>query len=257
MDAHLAAYFRNHLAYDEVTGIATWLTGRRAGDAVDGRTHKGYVSIHIAGHNRPLHRVIWTMVTGESPSLQIDHIDGVRDNNRMDNLRLANSIQNNRNKLAFRSNTTTGLKGVTKRMGRYSARIHIGPELRHLGTFATMDEAAHAYNKAAIAEFGEFAVLNPIGLVQEITGHDLKIEVVGADQGAIMSRGHHEPQVFASEAQQHGFAFPMDALEHVWFRPIPNKYDPNKTCRFVPAVPESRGSFPATYVRLLREAGSR
>jgi len=56
-------------------------------------------------------------------------------------------------------------KGVYrhKRDGKYYAKIRVKGETIHLGVFETIDEAAHAYNKAAIKFHGEFACINPIG----------------------------------------------------------------------------------------------
>lgn len=91
-----------------------------------------------------------------------DHIDGNGLNNRVSNLRVCTNVENVRNaKLA--SHNRTGYKGVSyeKRSHRYVARIwHFGHI--QLGTFDTKEQAALAYNEAAIKYFGEYARLNKL-----------------------------------------------------------------------------------------------
>lgn len=103
-----------------------------------------------------LHR----MVLGFSVPL-VDHRSGVGLDNRRDNLRRATKGQNTVNTRKRRSQS--GYIGVTRRSGprgvRYVARIS-DPVCRHLGAFATAQDAACAYDEAARAAWGEFAALN-------------------------------------------------------------------------------------------------
>ena len=126
--------------------------------------HSWYVSIRpnsayaIASKNGTtvsMHRLIKPPPEG----MQIDHKDGNGLHNRWDNLRVATSKQNNAN--AFRVENSTGFIGVNlSSNGRWGARAVIDGKRQHIGTFDTAEEAAHAYDKWTLKEYGEFAQLN-------------------------------------------------------------------------------------------------
>lgn len=117
----------------------------------------GYVKIYTKGSNRRLHRVIMNAKTGE----EVDHINMNKLDNRRENLRICTSSQNKGN-LEVRKSNTSGFKGVNwhKRSGTYEARIKINKRSVFLGNFATAQEAANAYDKAALELRGEFARTN-------------------------------------------------------------------------------------------------
>lgn len=93
----------------------------------------------------------------------IDHVDRDGLNNRRANLRPATRSQNGANR-RVPSNNTSGYRGVAwhRRNSRWIASIQVDKRTRHLGYFGSPEEAARAYNVAAVQYFGEFAVLNEL-----------------------------------------------------------------------------------------------
>ena len=94
----------------------------------------------------------------------VDHKDGNGLNNQKSNLRVVTNVQNAQN-ASLRKDNKSGYKGVTldKRYGRsdrWKSNIGVNKKLIYLGTFYTKEEAAQAYNIAAVKYFGEFARLN-------------------------------------------------------------------------------------------------
>jgi hypothetical protein len=89
----------------------------------------------------------------------VDHINGNRLDNRRVNLRLCNSAGNTQHRKATFDNKT-GYKGVTQQRTRYVANIVAFGKHYYLGSFATAEEAARAYDAKALEVHGEFARTN-------------------------------------------------------------------------------------------------
>lgn len=115
-------------------------------------TSNGY----IANRGKLLHRII----AKATPTDQVDHINGDRLDNRRQNLRLVTSQQNQMARHAIVAKS--GYKGVTSRNGVYRAAIKFNGKKIRLGNYPTPEKAARAYNQAAIALFGEYAVINKL-----------------------------------------------------------------------------------------------
>lgn len=156
------------LHYDAETGvfIRRKTIGRaRCGAVAGGLMSLGYWAIGIDGVAYYGHRLAWLYMTGAWPAEQVDHVDGTRNNNRWANLREASSGQNKRN-TKLKASNTSGYKGVSFCAGRsnqkkaWEAKIRVNYKTVHLGRFATGEEAARAYDVAAVQHSGQFARLN-------------------------------------------------------------------------------------------------
>lgn len=152
---------RELLRYDPETGVFTWLADRtgdvKAGSSagsISGST--GYRLIMLDGRNYREHRLAWLFVHGEWPVSSLDHINRVRGDNRIANLRSATPAQNLANSKR-RSDNTSGLKGVSPKRGKWQARIKIDGHHYCLGSFVRPEEAHAAYMAAARKHYGSFA----------------------------------------------------------------------------------------------------
>ena len=114
----------------------------------------GYLHGRIFAFGFLAHRVVWAIHYGAWPCEGLDHINGVKTDNRVRNLRPADHAENARN--MKRANTNrTGVTGVSqlKRNGRFYASIRVGGRTVNLGTYSPLEEAASA-RAAANAEHG-------------------------------------------------------------------------------------------------------
>lgn len=116
----------------------------------------GYRVLYVAGQRIRASRLAWALMTGEFPSIIIDHINGIRDDDRFCNLRLADSSRNGANMVRHRDNKT-GFKGVVKNHKKFTARIQVKKQVIHLGSFETPEEAHQVYLEAARKYFGEYS----------------------------------------------------------------------------------------------------
>jgi hypothetical protein len=121
----------------------------------------GYRQVQLNDKKYRVHRIIYELLKGPIPeSLFIDHVNGRKDDNRIENLRLATHAENLRNRGATK-NSKTGVKGVSWRKDtqKYQAKIKVNGVKKHLGYYNTLEEAAAAYNTAAKKLHGEFACI--------------------------------------------------------------------------------------------------
>ena len=147
--------------FSVVDGVLFWNMNRdtlsiHKGDPVQTTLDPdGYVTVRVFDRRIMVHRIIYKMDTGEEPE-QVDHIDQVKSNNRISNLRASTHQQNQQN----RSGWSEGYKGVYPSGKRYKAVISVDGKATHIGTYDTEEIAAKAYDEEALRLFGEFANLN-------------------------------------------------------------------------------------------------
>lgn len=141
-----------------VDGVLFWKTGLFPGKKAGHLHLDGYWIVRVNGVEYLGHRVVWALEHDEWPAHPIDHIDRDKANNRPSNLRCCTDSQNQWNRSP---NKGRKFKGVFSREnGRFRARIVKDKKAVHLGSFGSEEEAARAYDIAAIAMHGEFAYRN-------------------------------------------------------------------------------------------------
>lgn len=149
---YLFEYRDGHL-YWKNTPNRHAFAGKKAGRL----TPTGYISIEIDGNPYQAHRLIWILHNGEIGSM-IDHIDGNRSNNKIENLRSCDRCQNMHNRKKCKANTT-GVKGVRLRSdsGKYEARIVVRGKRHVLGSYKDLELAELVMQMAREKYHGKFA----------------------------------------------------------------------------------------------------
>ena len=137
------------LHYDRASGVFRWLNssgGRaRRGSEAGCKRPDGYIKIRVNGRQFLAHRLAWLYEFGRMPDEIMDHINGDRSDNRIENLREASYSLNQQNKKIMSINTS-GFVGVSRRSGsRWRAYITIDSKFISLGSFPTAEEASAAY----------------------------------------------------------------------------------------------------------------
>ena len=136
---------------DFETGVLRWKIrpGRRVkiGDVAGSNHNSGYRHVLTRGHHFLIHRLIWAMANGSFPDNQIDHINGVRDDNRLCNLRAVTPAENSRNMRAPKNNRS-GVVGVRLHSPQKWV-AYISTE--YLGLFPSFEGAIAARQAAEIA----------------------------------------------------------------------------------------------------------
>lgn len=143
--------------YDKDAGVLIWknhwwkgklkvIKGRIAGRC----NNHGYWVVTIKRSTYPAHRLIWFIENGTQPG-EIDHIDGNKINNKIENLRNGDNGINQQNSISHRHGHMVGTT-FHKRLNKWSAglcgRVNGKKTRKHLGVFCTQQEAHEAYLKA-------------------------------------------------------------------------------------------------------------
>ena len=163
-------YLKSILEYDKATGIFVWKSrpesmfksknafavwnkryaGKPAGTL---KNDSGYLIISINKQMFRSHRLAWLYVYGVMPENQIDHINGVRHDNKFCNLRDTKQGENHKNKRLLSTNKT-GFHGITTvKSGKFRVKAWDNNKQFHLGYFASLEDAVMA-RKAFEASHG-------------------------------------------------------------------------------------------------------
>ena len=139
------------LNYDPETGVFVWKVAAsnrvKVGGVAGAISCEGYRRINIDGRSYYGHRLAWLHCFGRWPAKHVDHVNGVRDDNRLVNLREATDSENGQNRQKAQANNRSRLLGVywNKRNERWVAQIALNGKLRYLGLFDTAEDAHAAY----------------------------------------------------------------------------------------------------------------
>ncbi len=145
---------RELFLYDEVAGCLKWaspyINRVKVGD-IAGCIHKasGYAYTKVYGQQYKTHRLIWMYFYGEFHSSDIDHINGRRSDNRIENLRAIDHSVNMQNQRLPSKNNKTGFLGVhlDRRSNKYKASIRNKGKVISIGLFDRAEDASSAYLK--------------------------------------------------------------------------------------------------------------
>lgn len=146
---------REYFKYNRKTGVFVWRlkpsNSVNAGDIAGSCTnHSGYINIGLKGKIFSAHRMAWIYCNGDiDKSIHIDHINGVKTDNRIANLRVATNAQNMQN-VALYSNNTSGFRGVSwiSTRERWRSQIRVNGKLKILGDFINKEDAILSAKKA-------------------------------------------------------------------------------------------------------------
>lgn len=141
------------LHYEPNTGVFTWLVSRgrvKKGTIAGSKQKYGHLAVKIDGKNYHLHRLAWLYVYGKFPDNMIDHINGIADDNRIDNLRDVNNAVNQHNQKTAHTNSKSGLIGASwnKQNKAWKAQIAHHGKVIYLGFYKSAELAHEAYLKA-------------------------------------------------------------------------------------------------------------
>lgn len=154
------------LSYDPDTGVFRRRSGAMVGDSEAGTINgSGYREIRVRTQRYLAHRLAWFYVYGVWPREQIDHINRIKTDNRIANLRDVTPLENSQNRLPQSRwsprvsgtgvDTAGRVRGVVwrKDVSKWAAYISVNGKQRHLGYFLTVEGASLARIEAEV-EFG-------------------------------------------------------------------------------------------------------
>ena len=153
-------HLKSLLSYEPETGLIRWIAkgkGRIKKKEAGTLLYSGYMGICIGVKRWQSHRIAWALYHGEWPKDQIDHINGVKTDNRICNLREATNSQNGKN-LGLSKANKSGVKGVAyeKFTNRWKATIRVNGKSISIGRFDNIEDAKIARQLAEQHHFQEW-----------------------------------------------------------------------------------------------------
>ena len=143
--------------YDYETGVLywRWRINNSVPKTLEAGTQRksnsdGYLYVSVYGRIYPVHRIVMLMCYGfYGEGLEVEHINHVRNDNRLFNLRFVTRSENSKNQ-SVSSKNTSGVTGVDflKAKKKYRARIRVNYKSIFLGNYDTLEEAAEARRQA-------------------------------------------------------------------------------------------------------------
>lgn len=136
------------LEYFPESGDFRWRVNRgrvKPGEVAGSVDSNGYRLIGVLARTYHAHRLAFLFMTGAMPIGMVDHINGMKDDNRWSNLRDVSNRVNNQNQRKPHKDSKTGILGVTRHQGRYLAAISVNGKRRYIGLFDCPKVAHAAY----------------------------------------------------------------------------------------------------------------
>lgn len=140
--------------FDYAGGFIYWKkNGRPAGS----KNSRGYMTIRVDGKTYQVHRIVWALHNESVPEF-IDHINGNKADNRIENLRAATLSENNRN-AQLKVTNTSGVKGVhfDKQSGKWKVQLYVDGKQKSFGFYADLKEAEAVAIAKRNEHYKEFA----------------------------------------------------------------------------------------------------
>jgi hypothetical protein len=142
------------LDYDSDTGLFTWRISPsnsiKKKQVAGTKNTNGHIQIKVFGKRYFAHRLAWLFTNGNWPPMMIDHINGIRDDNRIANLRQVTASENGHNQTKPHSRTKSGYLGVSwiKSRNKWQAGLGINGKYKFLGYFDDAKSAHAEYLRA-------------------------------------------------------------------------------------------------------------